>query len=490
MFQKTKQFLFRNTNTKQTVAKNTFWLTVSNFGGRLVKAGVIIYAARVLGTAGYGVFSYAITLAGFLTLFMDPGINWTLVRETAKADEARRRTLFSTTFALKSVLIVAGVAIIIYLAPLFSTLPGAKAVLPIVALVLAFDTLRDFFTSVMRAKEQMEWDAAIYVLTNFGILIFGFIFLSMAATARSFAWAYVAGDVLGIAFAAFLIRRYFKDLVGSFSAALIGPILRTAWPFALTGALGALLTNADLLILSWMRSASEVGIYSAAIRIVQLLYLVPTVLQFSTMPVLARLAKKEPERFRTVLERITKVILMAAIPFGIGGAILAGPIMQLMFGSAYASGGPTLSLLLIGLIFDFPAVLIAGAIFAYDHQKSLIVTTAIAGITNVTLDLILIPPFGMLGSAVGTLITQIISNWYLWHVMKKINYFEVLPRLKRSVAAGIVMGAAVAALAALGVEVVLAVIAGGIVYAGALITMREPVLREIRNIMRPEEAIA
>ncbi len=488
MLKKIKGFLFKNTNTKQTVAKNTFWLTVSNFGGRLVKAGVIIYAARVLGTAEYGVFSYAITLAGFLTLFMDPGINWTLVRETAKADEEHRRTLFSTTFALKAVLIAAGVAIIVYLAPLFSTLPGAKAVLPIVGLVLALDTLRDFFTSVMRAKEQMEWDAAIFVLTNFGILVFGFIFLGMAATARSFAWAYVAGDILGIALAAFLIRRYFKDLVGSFSAALIGPILRTAWPFALTGALGALLTNADLLILSWMRSASEVGIYSAAIRIVQLLYLVPTVLQFSTMPVLARLAKKEPERFRTVLERVTKVILMAAIPFGIGGAILATPLMGLIFGPAYASGGPTLGILLIGLVFDFPAVLLAGAIFAYDHQKSLIVTTAIAGITNVTLDLILIPPFGMLGSAVGTLITQIVSNWYLWHVMKKINYFSVVPRLTRSVAAGVVMGAAVAVMAALRVEVVLAVIVGGIVYSGALIAMREPVLREIKSIVRPAEA--
>ncbi len=488
MPQKIKAFLFKNTSTKQTVAKNTFWLSVSNFGGRIIKAGVIIYAARVLGTAQYGVFSYAITLAGFLTLFMDPGINWTLVRETAKAEESERRTIFSTTFLLKLVLVLVGIGFIIFLAPYFSTLPGAKALLPVVAVVLALDTLREFFTSVLRAKEQMQWDAAIFLLTNLGILAFGFFFLHLSTTAGAFAWAYVAGDILGIALAVFLIRRYFKDLVGFFSAKLIAPILRTAWPFALTGALGALLTNADLIILSWMRDASEVGIYSAAIRIVQLLYLVPAILQFSTMPIFARLANRDPRHFRTVLERVTKVILMAAIPLSIGGAILAAPLMALLFGSAYAPGGPALSFLLIGLIFDFPAALISSAIFAYDHQKSLIVTSALAGAVNVTLDLILIPPFGMLGSAVGTLITQIISNWYLWHVMKKINYFEVVPALKRSLVAGAVMGMTVAALAALHVHVILSVLAGGAVYALVLVALREPLLREMRSIVRPEAA--
>ena len=72
MFKKIKQFLFKNSSAKQTVAKNTFWLSVSNFGGRIIKAVIIIYAARVLGTAGYGVFSYALTLASFLTLLLPP----------------------------------------------------------------------------------------------------------------------------------------------------------------------------------------------------------------------------------------------------------------------------------------------------------------------------------------------------------------------------------------------------------------------------------
>ena len=59
----------------------------------------------LLGTAGYGVFSYVITLAGLLTLFMDPGINGILIRDTAKVDEEERRTIFGTMFVMKIVLL-------------------------------------------------------------------------------------------------------------------------------------------------------------------------------------------------------------------------------------------------------------------------------------------------------------------------------------------------------------------------------------------------
>lgn len=99
MWQRIKSFLFENKTAKQTVAKNTVWLSISNFGGRLIKAVIIIYAARILGAAGYGVFSYAVTLAGFFGLFVDPGINSVLIREGSKASPEERKSLFQPRFS-------------------------------------------------------------------------------------------------------------------------------------------------------------------------------------------------------------------------------------------------------------------------------------------------------------------------------------------------------------------------------------------------------
>lgn len=479
MFKKIKEFLFKNTTAKQTVAKNTFWLSVSNFGGRIIKAVIIIYAARILGTDGYGVFSYAITLAGFLTLFMDPGINGILIRDAAKVDEEERRTIFGTMFAMKIVLLILGVLVILFIAPLFSTLPGAKVLIPIVALVLAFDTMREFFFSLIRSMENMQWEAAIFLLTNVGIVVFGFVFLYIATTAQSFGWGYVIGDAIGTIAAIIALRNYFKKIFSRFELARVMPILRAAWPFAISGALGLLFTNTDILIISWMRSASDVGIYSAAIRIIQTLYLIPGIIQFTTLPVISRLAKTDNVRFRAALERTLGMIFLTSIPLSLGGIVLGTQLMSLIFGAPYAAGGFAFKILAATLMFDFPAAIIINALFAYEHQKSLIVSSALGGLVNVGLDLALIPFFGMTGSAVATLIAQAVNNGYLWHAMKKVNPFTVMGRLKKVFTASIVMAACAVLFMTLGMNVVLNVILCTCVYFILLRVFREPLLREV-----------
>jgi O-antigen/teichoic acid export membrane protein len=490
MLQRLKAFLFKNETAKQTIAKNTVWLVISNFGGRLIKAAIIIYSARVLGTAGWGVFSYAVTLAGFFTFLIDPGVNAIVMREVPKAEKEGKLNILSTTLAMKIVFIAASAAIILTAGSAFSTLPGAKALLPIVVLIIAFDTMREFFSSFIRAMEKMEWEAGIFLLTNLTIVIAGFLFLSYSPTAKAFGWAYAAGTAVGAITAMFVLRRHLKNIFSYFSARLIAPIMRSAWPFAITGTLGILLTNTDILIISWMRSASDVGIYSAAIRIVQVLYLIPVILQYSTMPLLARLANRDNEKFRRTLERAIGLIFLASVPIALGGALLGTEIMRLIFGQAFAPGGLSFSILMITMLVDYPAAIISGAIFAYNHQKSLIITSAIGGVMNVVFDLILIPPYGIAGSAVATLIAQIASNWYLWHMMKKINRFEVAPKLKAIVAAGIVMAFVTALFLALHVNAAVNVVLSAGVYFAMLIMLREPLLKEMFAVVTAKTGVS
>lgn len=127
MLENIRSFLFENKTAKQTVAKNTIWLSISNFGGKIIKAAVIIYAARVLGTAGYGLFSYATTLAGFLTFVVDPGVNAILMRDGSRTSLEDRKVLAGNAFLLRAAFIFIGVLVVIFIAPFFSTIPGESA---------------------------------------------------------------------------------------------------------------------------------------------------------------------------------------------------------------------------------------------------------------------------------------------------------------------------------------------------------------------------
>ena len=256
MWARIKALLFKNTTAKQTIAKNTIWNSVSNFGRRFIKAIVIIYAAHVLSTAGYGIFSYAMTLAAFLDVFIDPGLNSMLAEETSRIPEEERQRMSSTIFILKIILILVGVYVVIFIAPYFSTLPGAIKLLPIVALIMTFDSFREFFSAIMWSKERMEWEAYVFLIMNISIVVLGFIALTINPSAKSFGWAYAIGAGIGALASLITVRKYLKGILSNFSVRIIPKIFNSAWPFALSGALALLLTNTDIMIISWMRTAS------------------------------------------------------------------------------------------------------------------------------------------------------------------------------------------------------------------------------------------
>src|SRR3989338_11242180 len=116
MLQRISSFLFKNQSIRQKILKNTFWLFAGEIIGRILRAVIIIYAARVLGVAEYGVFSYEVTLAAFFSIFSDIGISAILTREGVRSPELRGQYL-STSFVIKLALTGISAFLVLSLAP-------------------------------------------------------------------------------------------------------------------------------------------------------------------------------------------------------------------------------------------------------------------------------------------------------------------------------------------------------------------------------------
>lgn len=487
MWPKIKGFLFHNLSTRQTVAKNTFWLAVSNVGGRLLRAIVIIYAARILGASEWGIFSYAISLVTFLTIFTDVGISPILVREASKLrDKPEERSgLLSTSFVLKSVFLAVGILVIILVTPQLGINEAVKVILPIAILILIFDALRELGFSFVRAMEKMEWEAALYLATNTAIVAFGFIFLKTAPTVSSFAYAYALGTGLGMTATIFVLRKYLSGILTKFSFRTAKQILASGWPFAISAVLAVLLVDTDILIVGWLRSTTEVGLLSAAQRIVQLFYILPGVLSVSLLPSFARLAGKDNEKLRVVANKALSFIYALAVPLAFGGVILGKEIILFIFGGDYIGGSLAFQLLIATIIINFPTAVLTNLTFAFNKQRQLTIYAAIGGISNVLLDFLLIPRFGISGSAAGTLLVQILSTAYLWGIVLKLLPISIAPHLKKIFIASLAM-AGVVLLAKLTSAHLLVSIAAGIgVYFLVLAALKEPLLSEIRSIILP-----
>lgn len=481
-----KSFLFQNLTNRQTFAKNAFWLAIANIGGRLTRALIIVYAARVLGAAGWGVFSYGITLVAFLTIFIDIGIDSILTRESAKAsgDVVRQNQIISTSFFIRIFLLVLGVLVVVFIAPKFASLPGVARLLNMMAAILVFDTLRNFGFSLIRSREKMELEAALYFITNIAIVAFGFGALYLRPTVMSFTLSYAVGTAFGLAATLYVLRKDAIKALFNFSKPLVKEILSSAWPFAISGVLGLLLLNADILIIGWFRSAADVGFYSAAVRIIQLLYIFAGTVAQSSLPIFSRFIKEDKSRIKAALQKILRFALSFSLPVAFCGIAGGGAIINFLFGKEYAPATLSFQILLMTLAFSFVAVIFNNVIFAYNKQKILIVYGAIGGFLNVGLDFLLIPKFGINGSAVATLISSIVADSYLWFIAWRIVGFDLNLKIGKIFLSALGSSIFLYAILKLGIHIIIAIPITGIVYLVALYYFKEPLFKELKYILR------
>ncbi len=484
MKDKIKRLFFQNRGVRQTIAKNVFWLTISQIASRLIRAIIIIYAARSLGASEYGLFSYLLGLAGFFTIFSDVGVNQIVTREvTQKPDQ--RSTYFSTAFWIKIVLFLFTAALIIFIAPYFSKIQKAAGLLNFVALIVIFDGLREFCIAFFRAKEKMELEALSLILTNAAITILGFIALYFSATSKSLTFSYAVATLIGSLSAVIILRNDFKKIISYFDRNLIKHIITSAWPIALVGIIGAFMLNTDIIMLGWWRTSEEIGFYSASQKIIQMLYSLPAILAGAIFPTLSRLAgQKDNDKVRQLMEISMVSVLLIAIPMAIGGIVLARPIIELIYGAEYLPSVPVFQILIATTLIIFPSTLIGNSILAYNKQKRLAVYMGIAAIGNIIFNSILIPIYGIIGASIATIVAQFLSNSLSWRMIKQINNFYILRYLKKIIAAAIIMAIFSFVSNKVGLNVIINIIASASIYFIALYLFKEKIVEEVKNLIK------
>lgn len=473
MMPKIKSFLFENKTENQTIAKNTFWLTFGTIVSRSIRAIMIMYAARVLGTDGYGVFSYALSFAALFGVFSDIGLSGVLTRQAVQEPE-RLKEYVSTTFFLKIFVLLFTIILTIFVGPYLSNINEAQTLLPIVAILMAFDSLRGFAVSIARAKNKMQTESAVGVITDGFITLLGIAALIILPTAKYLAFGYTAGAVIGTLVTFFILRKDFAGIFGNFNFSTARKLLTSSWPFALMGLFGSLMINIDTLIIGWFRSAHDLGLYGAAQRPIMLLYMLPGFLSVSLFPIISKyFAEKNMEAIKNRIEKSIAITMLGALPLLAGGLVVGIPLTLFLFGGAFIDAALPLQILLLTLPFVFAGTIMGNAIFACHKQKVFVVAFGSGAIANVILDLLLIPKYGVGGSAVATLISQIFSNGWLWIYTRKMIPFRIFSPSKKTLFASIGMAIGCLIVSPFSPHILFTIGFGGIVYLGLLVLFKE-----------------
>lgn len=360
-----------------------------------------ILVARALGTEQFGVFSYVLAFVGVFQLLADFGVTNILVREITRARD-RVEEIVGLLRPLAWISSLAAFAIIAVLGAWLS--PDNEVY--VATLLLGLSVLATFhsfsYASVCRAFEEMGYNAIGNVAHK--IVQLGLVLAALRADLGvvGVGAAMLVANLAQWLFFLLVVRlRYVRSLRWRYDRAYWRYLLREATPIGVAMVLRRANQHVGTLVLTLLTSPGPVGLFSAALKIVQMIDMIPFTLSIPLFPPFARLARESQERLFAMLTRSLRLFMIVAAPVLVWVLALAPRLVDLMFGAAYADAVPTLRALAFCIPFLFVTALYAYLFSALERQRYYSLSSGCCVLANLLLNLALIPAYGHFGAAVA-----------------------------------------------------------------------------------------
>ncbi len=371
---------------------------------------------RILNPADYGVADYVLTISsaiGVVALLAIPQALTAHFNDHPEIDWQRRVTGSALTIAVV-VGIVVGIGLVVYAPVLADLAPithgyaylfqwmGATAVLGLSGAIL---------TSVAQAALRVRWGMALSITTILGTILGNVLFIIVLRLGvTGMVLTPIVTGVLTFVVAFALAHR----MIGRPSATITQMLLRTGmWLLPATLA-GWVLQVADRFFLAQSVSAQELGYYAIANRIATLLYvaIAPFLTAYTPLALAMQHEPQAKERYATLARYLVAVVLCA----GLGLGLFATEMLIVLTRESYLPAAVYVGFLTYIHTFGAVNLILYTSGLASKQFKGITWTILVGAAVNLLLNFILIPPYGVWGATIATVISYAVPPilLYLW----------------------------------------------------------------------------
>ena len=398
-----KSLFFDNKSLKQTIFKNAFWLVLAEGITRILKLFLIIYVARILGATEYGKFTFALSFVSLLAIFGDLGLDPLMIREISREEEKEEDFPFVLSLRLILILVI---FLLIFIGSFFVTSSAEiqKLIWTIGAYVL-INTFSATIYAFFRAKRRMEYESFAKILQSIVVTAVGFFVLFNFPSVQNlgFSYLFASSSIL------FLIISFFHSRIHSlkliFDKKKWKNFLTLSWPVALYGIFGVVYHNIDSIIMGHLNQITQVGWYNAALRLANITLILTPIISTSFFPVLSKFFKESEKKLQKTWSLYFQLMLSLAIPLVVGGVFLAPKLIDLVYDPSYFPSILVFRILILFVGISFISGPLSKMLFVFNQQKKILLAALFGMITNIVLNLILIPRYSLYGAAFVLLIT-------------------------------------------------------------------------------------
>jgi PST family polysaccharide transporter len=189
-------------------------------------------------------------------------------------------------------------------------------------------------------------------------------------------------------------------------------LLKESWPFLLSSLAVMIYMRIDQIMLASAVGSYEVGLYSAALRLSEIWYVIPMAIVGSVAPSLTATHGQSRAVYYGRLQRLFTSLVKLAYLVAVPMSLLSTPLIVLLFGPQYAGAGPVLAIHIWTAVFVFIGVATGPWIINEGLGRIQFYRTVIGAITNILLNLYLIPKYGAIGAAIATLLSQAVAVYF------------------------------------------------------------------------------
>lgn len=318
------------------------WLTFEQVARLVVGLVVGAWTARYLGPASYGELANVLAFLALFQAVSTLGMHATVVRDAVR-DASEAPVLLGTALAAR---VAAGGACFLLAVGTMAAWHGPQSE-AVLLTVLAGGTLVLQGSDVVDLWFQSQGQNQRAVLARLVALLLAAavrVALILGGAPLS-AFAAVVSLEMGAAAAAlaFAYRRLPSAGRWQASASQLGRMLRECWPFLVSAAAAVAYGRADQVIVREHAGAEQAGLYAAVMPLSLTWAVLPTALQVSLAPSIARLKLGDPAAYRDGIVRVFRLFFVLGLAASASTALLSAPLVRWLYGSAYAGSASLLA---------------------------------------------------------------------------------------------------------------------------------------------------
>jgi O-antigen/teichoic acid export membrane protein len=358
------------------------------------------FMIRHLGAVDYGYFITVSSIVFIIGGVTEAGLTYVGIAEVSKLEGEEREGYLRNLVGLRFALTIPGIAIAVGL----TAVTGAEAPIvygtAIAGLGLILALTQQTYMIPLTAELRLGWVAILEFLKQATLSACFIVFVLLSGPLIDFFWASVIAGAVMIVATLLLVRRH-ASLRPGFEIAAWKSVLRETLPYAVATAVGLVYFRIVVVLMSYLATGEETGIFSAAFRITEVVVAMAWVVVSSAFPILARAARDDEERLAYGLQRVFEVSLIIGTGMAIGLAVGAPFAIHVVAGPGFNASIPVLRIQALALITSFLLATWALSLLALKRYREVLLANLLAAVVSIGGTVALVPSLGAKGGAIA-----------------------------------------------------------------------------------------